>query len=413
MSSKKGPLNVSISKLREPANEDIPLEIVERKGQGHPDSLCDGIAEKISQDYSRYCQETFGFILHHNFDKVQLVAGKAHPRFGGGKIEAPVRIQIAGRGTPECSEKTIPIKQIAINAAKSHLKSTLRYFDRGKFIIESYAGRGSCDLTELYQRYSKDKVTPFANDTSFGCSHWPLSTLERTVLFTEIYINTYLRQEFSQIGEDVKVFGLRKNKNIDLTIAIATVDYEIANLSQYIKLKAQLRQKIKEYLDKEIPSRKTSININCADNVKKKSVYLTVTGTSAENGDDGSVGRGNRLNGLITPFRSMSLEAVAGKNPVSHVGKIYNVLSILTAKELIKEIEEIRECSVLYSARIGDPINKPRTAHVAILPRKNVALGIIKSRVENIVENNVSKVVNISSKIISNGPDFVKGFMFS
>jgi S-adenosylmethionine synthetase len=55
--------------------------------------------------------------------------------------------------------------------------------------------------------------------------------------------------------------------------------------------------------------------------VKPSTVYLTVTGTSAEAGDDGEVGRGNRVNDLITPYRPISLEAAAGKNPVTHVGQ--------------------------------------------------------------------------------------------
>jgi len=56
--------------------EELPVEIVERKGIGHPDSLCDGIAERISVEYTRWCQENLGVLLHHNFDKVQLVAGE-------------------------------------------------------------------------------------------------------------------------------------------------------------------------------------------------------------------------------------------------------------------------------------------------------------------------------------------------
>jgi S-adenosylmethionine synthetase len=403
--------NISILKLRGTPVEDLPREIVERKGRGHPDSLCDGIAERISQDYSKYCLRKFGFVLHHNFDKVQLVAGKANPRFGGGTIEKPIRIQIAGRGTPECSGELIPIKDIAVKAARTHLEDTLRYVDKGEFVIESYVGLGSCDLTELYARYSKGNEIPFANDTSFGFSHWPFSALEKTVLYAEKYVNSDLRDEFKQIGEDVKVFGVRKGKRIDLTVAIAVVDAEVKDIHQYIKLKDELQDRIENFLCNNISSRKIDIHINCADDVKNNSVYLTVTGTSGENGDDGSVGRGNRLNGLITPFRGMSLEAVAGKNPISHIGKVYNVLSILTAQKLVKEISEVKECSVLFAARIGDPIDKPRIAHVTILPRKGVHLADIRHLIENSVEDNISKVTSISNKIVTDGLHFVEDLL--
>ena len=68
--------------------------------------------------------------------------------------------------------------------------------------------------------------------------------------------------------------------------------------------------------------------VNALDDPKasdESGIYLTVTGLSAEQGDDGEVGRGNRVNGLITPSRAMSLEAAAGKNAVAHVGKLYNL----------------------------------------------------------------------------------------
>ena len=86
----------------------------------------------------------------------------------------------------------------------------------------------------------------------------------------------------------------------------------------------------------KITSRKVTVHINTADDINTGSVFLTVTGTSAEMGDDGSVGRGNRCNGLITPNRPMSMEATSGKNPINHIGKIYNILSTKLAKECVK-----------------------------------------------------------------------------
>ena len=31
------------------------IELVERKGLGHPDSICDALAEELSRSLSRYC----------------------------------------------------------------------------------------------------------------------------------------------------------------------------------------------------------------------------------------------------------------------------------------------------------------------------------------------------------------------
>lgn len=52
-----------------------PLEIVERKGLGHPDTLADMLAEKISIAYSQYCIKNFGAVLHHNLDKLNTMGG--------------------------------------------------------------------------------------------------------------------------------------------------------------------------------------------------------------------------------------------------------------------------------------------------------------------------------------------------
>ena len=103
--------------------------------------------------------------------------------------------------------------------------------------------------------------------------------------------------------------------------------------------------------------------VNCAD--AGENIYLTVTGTSIEMGDDGATGRGNRGNGLITPMRPMTMEAIAGKNPVSHVGKIYNVLAQKAAAEIV-ELEGVEEAYVTLVSKIGSPISQPLLRGVQI-----------------------------------------------
>ncbi|MHC4454921.1 MAG: methionine adenosyltransferase, partial [Planctomycetota bacterium] len=45
------------------------VEIVERKGTGHPDYMCDSMMDAISVALSREYIKEFGTILHHNIDK--------------------------------------------------------------------------------------------------------------------------------------------------------------------------------------------------------------------------------------------------------------------------------------------------------------------------------------------------------
>ena len=162
--------NIVVAQAKGTWIEDRPVEIVERKGIGHPDSLCDGIAERISVEYTKWCQENLGAPLHHNFDKVQLVAGDVDVTFGHAELQKPIRIQIAGRGTPVAPDGTqVPMDTIAINAAKAHIRETMKHLDPDKHcVIDSYAGRGSSELM-----HAVNEIT--ANDTSFGTAHWPRS----------------------------------------------------------------------------------------------------------------------------------------------------------------------------------------------------------------------------------------------
>jgi S-adenosylmethionine synthetase len=104
---------------------------------------------------------------------------------------------------------------------------------------------------------------------------------------------------------------------------------------------------------------------NAADDDRQASLFLTVTGTSAEQGDDGLTGRGNRVGGLITPLREMSLEAAAGKNPVSHVGKTYNVAAREAARALAGR-PGVSEAVVALVSRIGCPLDEPQAVLVRV-----------------------------------------------
>ncbi|MEM1702551.1 MAG: methionine adenosyltransferase, partial [Zestosphaera sp.] len=134
---------------------------------------------------------------------------------------------------------------------------------------------------------------------------------------------------------------------------------------------------------------------------EKNSVYMTVTGTSAEHGDDGMTGRGNRVNGLITPMRPMSLEATAGKNAVTHVGKIYNVLANKIAVRIIKEVPKVKEVYVKLLSRIGHPIDDPQMALVRLIPVEREAFNAIKSDVVEIVNEELENINKITYEVLS------------
>jgi S-adenosylmethionine synthetase len=368
--------------------EEFPVEIVERKGIGHPDSLCDGIAERVSVEYNRWCEENLGTPLHHNFDKVQLVAGEVEVGFGKGELLRPIHIQIAGRGTPEFKGRMIPMDVIAIEATKKHVRDTMKNLDPDRhMVIDCFAGRGATELA-----HTVDHIT--ANDTSFGCAHWPRSQVETAVYESAQYLNYELIKKFP-VGEDVKVMGMRRGEKIVLTCAVPFISTEIKDMAEYVEVRRAVHNSVQTFAEKLTPSRSVTVDVNTADDDASGEVYLTMTGTSAECGDDGSVGRGNRVTGLITPFRTASLEAAAGKNPISHVGKIYNVLAFLTAQDIVQAVPELREVSVYILSQIGHPLDQPLIATATVKPAKGTLTKGVEEKVLQVLNSRLERVHEI------------------
>jgi S-adenosylmethionine synthetase len=368
------------------------VEIVERKGIGHPDSLCDGIAERISVEYTCWCQEHLGVLLHHNFDKVQLVAGEVEVAYGGGHLVKPIRIQIAGRGVSSYQGQEVPLDRIAIEAARQHVQETMRYLDPDEhMVIDSYVGRGAKEL-----QYIVDRVT--ANDTSFGVSHWPRSGLEHAVYETAQYINYDLIDQVP-LGEDVKVMGLRRDGELVLTVALPLIATEIGDRMEYVEVRDAAQAAIQQYAS-QLDHRNVTVMVNTADDVENDSVYLTLTGTSAEMGDDGAVGRGNRVNGVIAPFRSTSLEAACGKNPISHVGKVYNVLALTTAQQIVEEVDGVDEASVYILSQIGAPLEEPLVATALVRAKNGSLTAGLRGDVETVLDEKLARVHDLRESIV-------------
>ena len=309
--------NISVEQLNKVPTHKSDVEIVERKGIGHPDSICDGIAEAVSRELSKYYLKEYGKVLHHNTDQLEAVGGQSRPKYGGGKIIEPSYIILSGRATSQVNGEQIPVKSISISATKKFLAQNFKHINIDTdVIIDSMIGHGSVDLTGLFN-IGKLK----ANDTSFGVGFAPFSDTEKLVLATEKYINGDLKKTMPAVGYDVKVMGFREKNTINLTIAAAFVDKYVKDHAEYTNIKQELKSKALDNAVK-LTDKNVQVFVNTGDSDEDKVEYLTVTGLSMENGDDGSVGRGNRVNGLITPYRAMSMEAAAGKNPVTHVGKI-------------------------------------------------------------------------------------------
>jgi S-adenosylmethionine synthetase len=96
----------------------------------------------------------------------------------------------------------------------------------------------------------------------------------------------------------------------------------------------------------------------------------------------------------------MSMEATSGKNPINHIGKIYNLLSTQIAQESVKKVDGIEEMYVRLLSQIGKPIDLPLVASVQVLPKKGVTLKEINGEIQAIVDDNLANVTSITEKVI-------------
>ena len=390
--------NIRVEALDQIPLEKQQIELVERKCLGHPDSIADGIAESISRALCKAYLEEFGAVLHHNTDQGEIVAGESMPKFGGGRVLRPIFVLIDGRATKRFEGVSIPTDTIAVEATRKYLKSHFKTLNLERDILmDCRLGSGSTDLQDVFK--PKNGRIPRANDTSFGVGHAPFSDVENIIRTVSDFIDDKLRPKYPAIGQDIKIMGLRDGNTITLTIACAIVDKYCADIGQYSEYMELLKEQIGKVAQKQT-KRKVVVHVNTGDDIKSGSVYLTVTGTSAEMGDDGSVGRGNRCNGLITPNRPMSMEATSGKNPINHIGKIYNLLSTQMAKDCVAEVEGIDEMYIRLLSQIGQPIDRPLVASVQVLPCEGYKLAKMKGEIEGIIDDRLKNVTSITEKVI-------------
>ncbi len=391
------PRNITVEELIHTPIEEQGTEIIERKGVGHPDSMMDGIAEAVSRSLCRMYKEKFGRILHHNTDQGEIVGGQSAPKFGGGIVLEPANVILVGRATTVVNGERLPYRTVAVEAARDYVRKTCTNLNvDADVIFDCKIGQGSVDLRGLY-----DTQKQLANDTSFGVGFAPFSQTETLVLKTEELINGPLKKDLKEVGQDIKVMGVRKGKHTRLTIAAAMVDRYIPDKDHYRSVVDELRERVLDNAVKHT-DREVKVDINTGDNYEAGIFYLTVTGLSWENGDDGSVGRGNRVSGLITPYRPMSMEAAAGKNPVTHVGKMYNLLAFDIAERIVKESAgKVKEVWVRIVSQIGKPIDEPQAASAQIIPEKGTKISACIKDAESIIDEELSKIYSLTDRIVA------------
>jgi len=376
------------------------IEIVERKGIGHPDSICDAIMDQVSVGLSKAYLDKFGTILHHNADKSLLVAGNVECRFGGGVVNDPMLLIFGDRATFEANGESIPVEEIAIHTAKDWLRENLRFVDPDEHMrYQVELKPGSQGLTDIFKR---DMCMMGANDTSAAVGYAPMTRTENMVLDTERYVNSRdFKKRFPEAGEDVKVMGYRNGANLSLTIAMAFVDRFVDSEKDYMRKKADILADVQEFVNAKDAFDKVNVYINTLD-VEGRGVdgiFLTVLGTCADGADSGQVGRGNKVNGVISLNRPIGTEAAAGKNPVSHVGKIYNALSHQIARSICDEVPDVAETCVWLLSQIGKPIDQPAIAAAQVVMNDGCSLKAVQGRITEVIDGELAQIEDFCKKL--------------
>lgn len=379
--------NIIVEDLKQMPLEKQHIEIVERKGLGHPDCICDAVADRISVALSKKYLEKAGAILHHNVDKSLLVAGEATPKFSGGTVKEPILFVIGDRATSEIDGETIDVDEIAVGAAREWFTNNMRFIDpkeHVKYQIELKPG--SVGLTDIFKR--KGRVLG-ANDTSAAVGYAPMTRTEKIVLATEKYLNSKeFKQRFPESGEDIKVMAFRNKDDLKMIVAMAFVDRFIDSEEDYFGKKEKILEEINKFVAVNTDFELVDVQLNTLDMRGRGlgGMYLTVLGTSADSGDSGQVGRGNRVNGLISLNRPFCSEAAAGKNPVSHVGKIYNFLTFKIASHVYDEVPEVEEVYIWLLSKIGSPIDHPTVAAAQAVMKGNNSLDKVRREIKEVLD---------------------------
>ena len=391
---------IIVEQSRQTAAARRRTEHVERKGLGHPDTICDLVMEAASVALSRAYVQTCGRVLHYNLDKGLLVAGQSSPQLAGGKVVAPMRLIFGDRATAEVGGQRIPVGELVVETAQHWLRQNLRFVDPSRHVVyQNEIQPGSPELTDIFAR---GDLT--ANDTSAAVGYAPLTETEELVLEAERFLNSRpLKERFPEVGEDIKVMAVRHDRELSLTVAAAFVDRFIPDAQTYFDRKEAVRQELVGHLKPRLKTLDAvDVALNTLDDPARGlgGMYLTVLGTSADGADGGEVGRGNRVNGVISLHRPMSTEAAAGKNPVSHVGKIYNLLAHQMAGSICASVAGIEEATVWLCSQIGRPLDDPWSVAVEIVPVADASAAELEAAIGQVIVDELANLPAFIERLV-------------
>lgn len=280
-----------------------------------------------------------------------------------------------GRVSNKFGKHEIPYKEIFNETIKKELKRALPHLDVDNWVKIIYETSSSSRNPRWFAPESLDDLPEiknvYANDTSAVIGNFPFTSVEKLALLLEGYFyDLQGKPKFDFIGHDIKVMLIRNNNNLNITMCVPFITTHTPNYDFYCFQKKKFTRELKEIAVAEFnPGTNVIININSQDDLiegnKQKFIaghYCNLAGSALDYGEEGVVGRGNNRRGIIPSFRSYTMEAAWGKNPVYHVGKVLGVVVDELAKEIAFEVGGSVQIAAI--TKLGDPLFAPNSLNV-------------------------------------------------
>jgi S-adenosylmethionine synthetase len=386
-------------------------QIIERKGWGHPDKLADDLAETLSRQYAKRSLEMFGAILHHNFDKLCLLGGSSAVKYGSGYLTKPIRVLVNGRASSGIGSQSLEVEELIVSACKDFFQQRLPSIAAEKDLqielnLSTASSPGRVLTTNDNDRnfwFSPRSIEDLperkrlhANDTSIGTGYAPLTALEQMVLTLVDKLSSNMHVRPPWMGTDVKMMACQIGDRTSVVVCVPQLANHVPSKEIYASNLGNLHAELIDNIASYFPQSEIELSINARDKFESDELYLTALGSSIESGDEGVVGRGNRVNGLITPMRAMNVEGANGKNPVYHVGKLYNIVSQRLAKDLSDAFKG--NFVVNLVSRTGSDLVRPWQVIV-----QTDLTDIDQAQLAAIVANHCISIPQITEEIVTKG----------
>ncbi|MFD6949471.1 hypothetical protein A6A08_05045 [Nocardiopsis sp. TSRI0078] len=389
---------------------DFGFNVVERKGIGHPDSLADLIAEEFSRRYSLHGLDRFGAVPNHWVDKVALVGAEAEVDFGGYTIRKPISAYLFGKVTRAVGTEAFPIEDLFRAAVENVLAGATgsdQIIRSVRSFVENTAGIGADHPTSFYRPSVVDECRiatggALANDTAFCSAYSPADPLDTLAIDVENHVNSpSFRDAFRGLGSDVKVMLTRAADVLQATVCLPVYPETVGSHREYTALVSEAYDRLDAFVNEHPVVRQhpwlTRLSVNTKD--QGSSAYLAPFGTSLGKGDCGLVGRGNKANGVISASGGAGVEALAGKNPVHHTGKLYTLAAARLADRIHAKLGVPNE--VVLVSRNGDRLDDPSFVGVRLARRGN---RLNHGAVEELTAATLAELPLLSERLLTLSP---------